>query len=88
MYASKFYTLAASAVFQLAAGAAYTFSLYAPSLKERLQLSQPQLEGLGSALLSGGLFAWAPGFVYDALTPYHKIGPRQIAILTCPYPFL
>lgn len=80
MYVSKFYTLAASAVLQLAAGAAYTFSLYAPSLKTRLQLSQPQLEGVGSALLSGGLFAWAPGFVYDSLVPYHKLGPRQVPL--------
>lgn len=76
MYISKWQALVAAGSLQLAAGAAYTFSLYAPSLKETLQLSQPQLEGIGSALLSGGLFAWAPGFVYDALTSYHKFGPR------------
>lgn len=76
MYASKWHTLAASCSLQLAAGAAYTFSLYAPSIKGKLQLSQPQLEGIGSALLSGGLFAFAPGLLYDALTSYHKLGPR------------
>lgn len=76
MYASKWQTLAASAILQLAAGAAYTFSLYAPSIKNRLHLSQPQLEGIGSALLCGGLFAWVPGFLYDVLNPYPKLGPR------------
>ena len=77
MYASKWHTLAASCSLQLAAGAAYTFSLYAPSMKARLQLSQPQLEGIGSALLSGGVLAWLPGFLYDSLTSYHKLGPRS-----------
>ena len=62
---------------QLVAGAAYTFSLYSASLKGRLHLSQPQLQGIGSALLCGGLFAWAPGLIYDHLTPHHRLGPRQ-----------
>ena len=76
MYINKWYSLAAGAIFQLIAGVAYTFSLYAPTLKAALNFTQPELEGVGSAILCGGLFAWAPGLLYDSLTQYHKLGPR------------
>ena len=76
MYVSKWYSLSAGAVCELVAGVAYTFSLYAPALKAALKLSQPELEGIGSAILCGGLTAWLPGLLYDYLMPYDKLGPR------------
>lgn len=76
MFVNKWYTLAASAILQLVAGVAYTFSLYAPSLKSALHLTQPQLEGVGSAILCGGLSAWIPGLLYDYLAGYNKLAPR------------
>ena len=39
-------------------------------------LTQPELEALGSCLLSGGYFGLIPGFLYDALRHRHKLGPR------------
>ena len=66
-----------------AAGLCYTFSLFSPSLKTAFDFTQPQLETLGSCLLSGGYFGLIPGFLYDALRHYHKFGPRFGALLSC-----
>ena len=76
MYVSKWYSYAAAGCLQLCAGLAYTFSLYSSAVKQSLHFTQPQLEGLGSALLSGGLFAILPGLLYDALSSHHHLGPR------------
>ncbi|KAK9814114.1 hypothetical protein WJX72_000842 [[Myrmecia] bisecta] len=78
MYVSKWHTFTASTMLQLCAGLCYCFSIYSASLKTELQLSQTQLEGLGTALLSGGYLAWIPGLVYDSLSHRHKLGPRLV----------
>lgn len=76
IYVGKWYVLAASTFLELLAGLGFTFSLYSSRLKDVLHLSQPQLQGLGTAMLCGGLFGIFPGLVYDRL--YHKarLGPR------------
>ena len=76
MYVNKWCTFGASTFLQLVGGMCYTFPLYAPALKEALQLSQPALETVGTAILSGGYFAPLAGFVYDKLQSHNKLGPR------------
>jgi hypothetical protein len=46
--------------------------------------TQPELEALGSCLLSGGYFGLIPGFLYDALRHRHKLGPRCSNTLPLP----
>ena len=45
--------------------------------------TQPELEALGSCLLSGGYFGLIPGFLYDALRHRHKLGPRHAPRPSC-----
>lgn len=61
---------------QACAGLAYSFSVYAPTIKDSLDLSQTQVATVGSAVNLGGYFAIVSGSIYDALKDYHKLGPR------------
>ena len=76
MFVNKWYCTAAAALLQICGGLCYTFSLFSPSLKQAFGFTQPELEALGSCLLSGGYFGLIPGFLYDALREHHKFGPR------------
>lgn len=76
MKSNQWHTLAASTCLEYIAGLGFSFSLYAPFLKHTLQLSQPQLQGIGTAMLSGGLMAILPGVVYDRLHSWPRLGPR------------
>jgi hypothetical protein len=76
MYLNKWATIVAATFLQICGGLCYTFSLYSPALKTSFGFTQPQLETLGSCLVSGGYFAWIPGLLYDALRNHHKLGPR------------
>ena len=80
MLVSKWYSLSAASLLQLNAGLAYCFPLYGSSLKAAAGYSQVQLEGIASAVLSGGYFGWIPGLTYDALiTKHFKLAPRLVA---------
>jgi len=61
---------------QASAGLAYSFSVYAPTIKDSLDLTQTQVATVGSAVNLGGYFAIISGSIYDALKDYHKLGPR------------
>lgn len=61
---------------QACAGLAYSFSVYAPTIKDSLDLTQTQVATVGSAVNLGGYFAIVSGSIYDALKDYHKLGPR------------
>lgn len=61
---------------QACAGLAYSFSVYAPTIKDSLDLTQTQLATVGSAVNLGGYFAIVSGSIYDSLKDYHKLGPR------------
>ena len=77
MLVNKWFSLSAATLLQLSAGLVYTFSLFAPALKLAAGYDQVQLEGVGSAILSGGFLAWIPGLTYDALLQRHyKLAPR------------
>ena len=79
MLINKWFSLSAATLLQFAAGLVYTFSLFAPALKQSLGYDQVQLEGIGSAVLSGGYLAWIPGLTYDALLQKHrKLAPRYL----------
>lgn len=66
---------------QACAGLAYSFSVYAPTIKDSLDLTQTQLATVGSAVNLGGYFAIVSGSIYDALKDYHKLGPRCVDCL-------
>ncbi|BDA41740.1 Protein NUCLEAR FUSION DEFECTIVE 4 [Coccomyxa sp. Obi] len=83
MYINKWATNVAAIFLQICGGLCYTFSLYSPALKEAFNFTQPQLETLGSCLVSGGYFAWIPGLTYDYLRHHHKFGPRLIGAWGC-----
>lgn len=81
MLVSKWYSLSAASLLELSAGLAYCFPLYARELKASIGYSQVQLEGVASAILSGGYFGWIPGLTYDALVQKHfKLAPRYVLI--------
>lgn len=61
---------------QACAGLSYSFSIYAPAIKDKLNLSQTQLAYVGSSVNLGGYFAILAGSIYDALKEHHKFGPR------------
>lgn len=61
MYLSKWASFSAGVFLQFCSGLCYTFSLFAPAIKEKFGLTQTELEGIGTALTSGGLFAIVPG---------------------------
>jgi hypothetical protein len=63
-------------VLQASAGLAYSFSVYAPTIKDSLDLTQTQVATVGSAVNLGGYFAILSGSIYDSLKDYHKLGPR------------
>jgi hypothetical protein len=67
---------------QACAGLAYSFSVYAPTIKDSLDLTQTQLATVGSAVNLGGYFAIVSGSIYDALKDYHKLGPRCVGLGT------
>eukprot|EP00775_Hariotina_reticulata_P012752 gene12752-12881_t len=77
-YISKWVTFAASTLIQASAGLTYSFSLYAPTVKDSLDLTQTQIATVGSAINIGGYFAIISGTVYDNIQEYHKLGPRQV----------
>lgn len=62
---------------QACAGLAYSFSVYAPTIKDSLDLTQTQVATVGSAVNLGGYFAIVSGAIYDSLKDYHKLGPRS-----------
>lgn len=52
--------------------------MYAPTIKDRLDLTQTQVATVGSAVNLGGYFAIVSGAIYDSLKDYHKLGPRWV----------
>lgn len=76
MYFSKWASFSAGVFLQFCSGLCYTFSLFAPAIKQKFGLNQTELEGIGTALTAGGLFAFIPGILYDKLAHRHKLGPR------------
>lgn len=71
---------------QASAGLSYSFSVYAPSIKDTLGLSQTEIATVGSAVNLGGYFAIVSGTVYEMLKEQHRLGPRLVVwlgSLTC-----
>ncbi|KAK9856767.1 hypothetical protein WJX84_006938 [Apatococcus fuscideae] len=82
MFINKWLTFSAAAALELVAGVIYAFSIYSPALKESLNISQTQLQGLGTAIGAGGFFAFIPGLLYDAnISKYPKWTPRLIGAM-------
>lgn len=54
----------------------HTPSPLAGELKDAYGLRQDQLELIAAAANAGGYFSIAAGFLYDALLPFKKVGPR------------
>ena len=75
-FVGRWWVLAATTFLELLAGLGFTFSLYSARLKDTLELSQSQLQGLGTAMLCGGLFGIFPGILYDKLYQRPRLGPR------------
>lgn len=63
---------------QACSGLAYSFSVYAPTIKEALDLSQTQIAAVGSTVNLGGYLAIVSGSLYDAAKEHHKLGPRWV----------
>eukprot|EP00878_Enallax_costatus_P019833 GHUV01020938.1.p1 GENE.GHUV01020938.1~~GHUV01020938.1.p1 ORF type:complete len:645 (+),score=182.60 GHUV01020938.1:242-2176(+) len=82
-YISKWLTFAASCFIMASAGLSYSFSVYAPSIKDTLGLSQTEIATVGSAVNLGGYFAIISGSVYDMLKDHHRLGPRLVVWLGC-----
>lgn len=77
-YVNKWVTFAASCYVQACSGLSYSFSIYAPYLKEHLDLSQTQLATVGFVINLGGYFAIISGSIYDSFEEYHRLGPRLV----------
>ncbi|WIA09948.1 hypothetical protein OEZ85_010161 [Tetradesmus obliquus] len=82
-YVSKWATFTASAIIQACAGLSYSFSVYAPTIKDTLGLTQTQIATVGSAVNLGGYFAIVSGSVYDNLKDHHRLGPRLVLWMGC-----
>lgn len=78
MLAGKWWTFSAAALLSLASGFNATFGLYAPDLRAHYNYTHMQEQGIGSALVTAGLFAIIPGLLFDWLSKYPRIGPRYV----------
>eukprot|EP00877_Chromochloris_zofingiensis_P001891 jgi/Chrzof1/11702/Cz06g06050.t1 len=85
---NKWYTLVASALVQAFGSPYYTFSVYAPKLKDVLQLNQTQVEGVGAALHVGCCIAQVAGLVYSTLSDKPRLGPRVVLWIGCVLSFV
>jgi hypothetical protein len=72
--------LIAQTYLQACAGLSYSFSVYAPTIKDTLGLTQTQIATVGSAVNLGGYFAIISGSVYDNLKEHHRLGPRWVGL--------
>jgi hypothetical protein len=66
---------------QACAGLAYSVSVYLPTVKDALGLSQTQVATVGSSVNLGGYFAVVSGYLYDSLKEHHRLGPRLVVWL-------
>lgn len=79
MLINRWFSLGAATWLEFSAGLVYTFSIFSGSIKAANGYSQVQLQGLGAAVVSGGLAAWIPGLTYDRLLQRHlKLAPRSL----------
>lgn len=69
-------TFVASCFIQACAGLAYSFSIYAPTMKDIMDLTQTEIGTVGSAVNLGGYFAVIAGSIYDRMEKEHQLGPR------------
>ncbi|GBF87528.1 MFS general substrate transporter [Raphidocelis subcapitata] len=75
---AKWWTFAASCAIQACAGLGYSFSVYAPAIKEKMGLNQVEIATVGSAVNLGGYFAIVSGAIYDATKDMPSAGPRLV----------
>ena len=69
MYASRWLTLVLSQFVMVSSGTLYLFPVYSPMLKSRLDLTQEEVNFVGSAAHFGAFFSVFGGFFYDAFGP-------------------
>ena len=69
MYASRWLTLVLSQFVMVSSGTLYLFPVYSPMLKHRLDLTQEEVNFVGSAAHFGAFFSVFGGFFYDAFGP-------------------
>ena len=65
-YASKWLTLVLCEAVMMSSGTLYLFPVYSPTLKRTLDLSQEQLNFVGSAAHLGAFFSLFGGLFFDA----------------------
>lgn len=80
MYFNKWFTFMVGVYIEVIAGFCYTFSIFSNEVKLVFDLSQTQLQGLGTLLSNGSpIFGWVECTVYDRLRHTHKLGPQVTA---------
>lgn len=78
---SQWATLALGVWLMANSGLTYSFSDYSPALKSpaSLDLSQTELQLVGSIMNFGGYFGLPAGLLYDSLSSkHHKQGPKVV----------
>lgn len=81
MYWNRWIVFVACAFLQASAGLNYSFSVFAPALKELFHLDELQLGSVATLGFNlGGYLAVVSGAVYDALGSKNHIGPRVVSI--------
>ena len=76
MFVGKWWAFAAAAALELASGFNAAFILYDGALRKQFQYSNAELQALGSALVTAGLFAIVPGAIFDSLHAHPQLRPR------------
>ena len=74
-YASKWLTLVLCEAVMMSSGTLYLFPVYSPTLKRTLDLTQEQLNFVGSAAHFGAFFSVFGGLFFDAFGDFIKNKP-------------
>ena len=65
---------------QGSSGLSYSFSLFAPTLKELFGFSETQIGAVGSAMNMGAYLALPSGILFDRMEKHKRIGPKCVVV--------
>ncbi|KXZ55188.1 hypothetical protein GPECTOR_3g333 [Gonium pectorale] len=81
LYLNRWLTFTASCLLQVNGGLSYSFSIFAPALKELWGYRETQIAAVGSCFNFGGYLAIPAGVLYDRLEKHKRFGPRFVALI-------
>ena len=66
---------------QGSSGLSYSFSVFAPTLKELFGFHETQIAAVGSAMNVGGYLALPSGILFDRLEKHKRLGPKCVVVV-------